>query len=247
VRLETVDAPDVVLHGTALGVDESGAPLGPVAVDGLTGVLARAGVPEGPGYRVVLEAMSTEDRVTSSVVGGEGVAVRSALVTTTWRVEDAAGTVVDRLDRVGTVDRWESRAETAQEALAALPTTESATTELAASAGCAMAHRLATVRTAVVRRVYGGGPLAVGARAIHAGDPDHARVELQAAADGAAGARWVARAHHDLAVAWEMAGVYGKALGEARLAGDADYVEALEALVREHRPLLRDPTAVVAR
>lgn len=243
VQLESIDAPDLDLRLTvARPEDSTGDPLGAAVVGGLSAVFASGGVAaEDGGYSVVLDAVRYQDRVVAEQSHSPPAMVREGLVRTTWRVVGPDGAVVDALDDVGTTARWVSSGETLAEAQATLIGADAAARELAASAGAAMAHRLIGLRRIVRRRVYGGGALRVGARALRAGDVDHALVLLHRLAEGTADPRLAARAHHDLAVAHEMAGDYAAAWAEARAAVDPHYAEALAALVREYRPLLRAP------
>src|SRR5262249_45925359 len=121
-----------------------------------------------------LLSLRYEEQIATAPDGDRWEAMRTARVVTTWRLVDEAGTEIELLQDVGTLDRWLAHGPTEEAARAALPAAATAAHDLADSVGVAYGHRLTGGSWTYQRPYYSGGPLKLGAVALRAGDAEHA-------------------------------------------------------------------------
>jgi Family of unknown function (DUF6340) len=209
VQSTVMEAADVDLPGPRLRVlDRVTGRNSAAAVRGLEELIGEACSEECDGT-IEITALVYEEQVDTAKDGGGATpftATRLGRVRMDWRLVDAEDRLIEALRDVGTLDQWMARGATAQEAQSSLPDADVAALDLAYSAGVAYGHRLSSTSWTFRREYFAGGPLRLGAIALRSGDPEDALVQWMPVAQGSSGPRRAARAHHDLAVAYELIG-----------------------------------------
>lgn len=208
VTTVVMEAADVDVPGHHLRVEDHTRDPGELSRAAISGAIELLGGPctEGCDGTVALTAIRYEEEVGSVLAEDEWGAQRLARVVTEWRLYDANGELIEALPDVGTLDRWTADGPSDAGALAGLVPRGSVAAELALSTGIAYAHRLRSGSWTFTRSYFGGGPLRLGAIALRDGDAKGAIAQWSRVARDAESPRLAARAHHDLAVGYEMIG-----------------------------------------